>query len=170
MPASWTSWLSLSALVPAIPALLLALTPLTASAGDRHGSRTSVSIGLGFGSFGYGPGYGYGWHDHYPGYYSPSYGYSYGPTRVYEVYRPDYYAPAYGRPIYQGRPVDQAPSRSPLVSDIQDRLRAEGYYRGTIDGVFGPQSRDAILRYQRDHGLDPNGRIDASLTRALGLR
>ncbi len=35
---------------------------------------------------------------------------------------------------------------------IQSRLRAYGYYRGSIDGVFGPATLRAVQAYARDSG------------------
>jgi len=38
-----------------------------------------------------------------------------------------------------------------------------------IDGVIGPQSRDAIEAFKADHGLPVTGQIDAGLLKALGI-
>src|SRR5437870_3854036 len=38
------------------------------------------------------------------------------------------------------------------VAELQRRLARAGYYRGSIDGVLGPQTRRAIRAYERDHG------------------
>jgi Putative peptidoglycan binding domain len=61
-----------------------------------------------------------------------------------------------------------APSGS-LAAQVQARLAREGYDPGPIDGVIGPQTRDAIAGFQSDHGLPVTGRIDNSLVNALGL-
>ena len=61
-----------------------------------------------------------------------------------------------------------APSGS-LAAQVQSRLAREGYDPGPIDGVIGPQTRDAIADFQSDHGLPVTGRIDNSLVNALGL-
>lgn len=39
---------------------------------------------------------------------------------------------------------------------IQSRLRAYGYYRGTIDGAFGPATYRAIVAYARDTNGEAN--------------
>lgn len=36
---------------------------------------------------------------------------------------------------------------------IQSRLRAWGYYRGGIDGAFGPGTYSAVTAYARDEGI-----------------
>ena len=38
------------------------------------------------------------------------------------------------------------------VAELQRRLARAGYYRGSIDGVLGPQTRQAIRAYERAHG------------------
>ncbi len=57
-----------------------------------------------------------------------------------------------------------------LVADVQDTLQREGYYRGKIDGVLGPETRHAIVRYQSDKGLEPSGNLTSETLRSLGLR
>lgn len=59
---------------------------------------------------------------------------------------------------------------SSATADVQAALARSGYYNGEIDGVIGPMSRNAILRYQDSRGLPPTGTIDYALLRSLGLR
>jgi hypothetical protein len=56
-----------------------------------------------------------------------------------------------------------------LAAQVQARLAREGYDPGPIDGIIGPQTRDAIAAFQSDHGLPVTGRIENSLVNALGL-
>ena len=44
---------------------------------------------------------------------------------------------------------------------VQDTLRRLGYYKGPSDGVFGPLTRAAIRRFQRDIGATTSGRLTA---------
>ncbi len=46
-------------------------------------------------------------------------------------------------------------SRSERLA-IQRALRAWGYYRGGLDGAFGPGTYNAITAYARDEGLSAN--------------
>jgi peptidoglycan hydrolase-like protein with peptidoglycan-binding domain len=78
----------------------------------------------------------------YPRYYSSGYGYGYG----YRTYR-----------------------ASSSALDVQAALANRGYYYGEIDGIIGPQSRNAIRRYQVDYGLPVTGVIDYPLLRSLGI-
>jgi hypothetical protein len=43
---------------------------------------------------------------------------------------------------------------------IQSALTLLGYDLGTVDGVFGPRSRDALAQFQDDNGLPATGEID----------
>ena len=44
---------------------------------------------------------------------------------------------------------------------IQRNLRAWGYYRGGIDGAFGPGTYNAVVAYARDEGATANLRSTA---------
>ena len=37
------------------------------------------------------------------------------------------------------------------------KLKQWGYYDGPVDGVFGPSTYDAVIRFQRKHGLKQDG-------------
>ena len=47
------------------------------------------------------------------------------------------------------------------VRQAQHRLKTKGLYDGRIDGVIGPQTREALRRYQKDNGLAETARLDA---------
>ena len=57
--------------------------------------------------------------------------------------------------------------RGSAVSNLQRRLSSERYYSGAIDGVFGQQTEDAVLRLQRDRGLTPDGIAGSQVSQAL---
>jgi hypothetical protein len=89
----------------------------------------------------------------------------YPSTPVYS--QPTYRPPVYQQPTYQ-QPTYQAPIYGSSVSAarsaflnysptmrraIQARLSDYGYYRGTIDGVWGPRTDAALRAYAADQGL-----------------
>ncbi len=49
-----------------------------------------------------------------------------------------------------------SPTRS-KVAELQRRLSRAGYYRGSVDGILGPQTRRAIRAYESDHGYADAG-------------
>jgi LysM repeat protein len=59
---------------------------------------------------------------------------------------------------------------SARVAALQVALRAHGFAPGPVDGVRGPLTRTALVRFQRARGLSPDGRIDRKTRRALGAR
>jgi len=50
-------------------------------------------------------------------------------------------------------------SRGTDVMEIQALLRKIGYNPGPIDGIFGSSTQQAIIQFQRDNGLTPDGII-----------
>ncbi len=64
----------------------------------------------------------------------------------------------------------QAPMmRKRTVTIVQRQLRSQGLYRGRIDGVQGPQTRVAIIRFQRLHRLPATGNLNAATMRQLAI-
>lgn len=55
------------------------------------------------------------------------------------------------------------------VVAAQEALTAQGYRPGPIDGVAGPRTREAIRRYQSDHGLPATGVVSQALVNHLRL-
>lgn len=50
-------------------------------------------------------------------------------------------------------------SRGALVQMVQNRLQAAGYYKGVCNGRFDRLTEEAVMRYQKDHGLPLTGQI-----------
>jgi hypothetical protein len=134
-----------------------------------HGHRCRFVNGSWFiFDLGFFPGYGYPYdyygYDYYPSDYSYySYPYSYGyDSGVYEGADPNYYD--------QGNYDSSDQNADSTVAAAQERLARQGYYRGEIDGVFGPATRRAIMRYQSDNGLRVTGYLTMDTRQSLGLR
>ena len=53
---------------------------------------------------------------------------------------------------------------------VQQALARLGYYQGSIDGKFGPQSMRAMHHYQQSQGQQVTSAITAILLRSLGLQ
>jgi len=56
-----------------------------------------------------------------------------------------------------------APQPDSRVAEVQAALARSAYGPLTADGIFGPQTGDAIIRFQRDHGLPVTGEISDAL-------
>ncbi len=112
--------------------------------------------------FGFDPWLPYGYpYDYYADDYS---GYPYG-----------YDSDDYGQNVYQGEQYNadadglSDQGLDSTVAVAQQQLARLGYYRGERDGVFGPETRSALMRYQNEHGLRVTGRFDVETLRVLGL-
>ncbi|MBR0642568.1 peptidoglycan-binding domain-containing protein [Plastoroseomonas hellenica] len=70
-----------------------------------------------------------------------------------------------------GPAADQAPRPLSIlaVQKIQAQLRVFGFYRGGIDGIWGPGTQAAIERFQLGRGLQPTGQLNPETAQALGL-
>lgn len=60
-------------------------------------------------------------------------------------------------------------SRGGEVKEVQRRLKQWGYYNGAIDGVYGPQTVEAVKKFQRKNGLTVDGIAGRSTYVALGM-
>ena len=67
-----------------------------------------------------------------------------------------------------GTPASVLGQAEPLtLGDIQQLLADFGYDPGSLDGVMGQQTREAIRRFQEDRGLRADGRLDGATFDAL---
>ena len=60
-------------------------------------------------------------------------------------------------------------SRGEKVALIQQRLKEWGYYSGAVDGVFGRGTYTAVVRFQRQNGLAPDGQVGKKTATAMGI-
>ena len=103
--------------------------------------------------------------------FDPWYPYGY----AYDYYPYDYYQDDPG--VYegdadydgQGAYDSSDQNADSTIAAAQQQLARQGYYRGEIDGTFGPETRRAIMRYQTNHGLRVTGYLTDDTLRALGL-
>ena len=89
------------------------------------------------------------------GYWFPAWGYS--PSAQYY---------AYDGPIYSGQ---HAEPPDKVIADVQGVLQQMGYYKGEVDGLLGPMTREALTAYQGEQGLTQTAAIDEPTLDALGM-
>ena len=63
----------------------------------------------------------------------------------------------------------QLGSSGEQVTKIQQRLAEFGYDVGEVDGVFGSQTKNAVIKFQKDNGLTADGVVGTQTLAALGL-
>ncbi|WP_291353114.1 peptidoglycan-binding protein [Desulfosporosinus sp.] len=66
-------------------------------------------------------------------------------------------------------PTLQEGSTGPAVVNLQELLRARGFYTGNIDGIFGPLTRSAVVAFQGSMGLVQDGIVGIKTWTALGV-
>jgi len=75
--------------------------------------------------------------------------------------------------VYTEKAVDTAVynvgSSGTRIEQIQRRLAEYGYYTGSVDGVYGQGTFDAVKNFQRNNGLVPDGIVGDTTLAALGL-
>ena len=59
--------------------------------------------------------------------------------------------------------AEAAPASDPLLATIQKALARAAYGPVEADGFMGPQTHDAIMRFQRDHNLPVTGEVSDAL-------
>lgn len=50
---------------------------------------------------------------------------------------------------------------------LQDALNYLGYNSGNIDGIFGQNTRSAVVRFQRDNNLSADGIVGCNTWRRI---
>src|SRR6266404_5137104 len=83
-----------------------------------------------------------------------------------DYYPYDYYADSlpYNTNAYNVDPADSA-----TVQAVQRQLLDLGYYNGSIDGVFGPATRDAVAKFQIAKQLNVTGSLSPDTLQSLNL-
>lgn len=66
------------------------------------------------------------------------------------------------RPLYEGI-VGQDVMRLQLI------LQSLGYDPGPIDGIFGPRTKNAVMRLQRDNGITVDGIVGPETMRVINM-
>ncbi len=52
---------------------------------------------------------------------------------------------------------------------IQQKLKELGYYKGSVDGVYGQGTRSAVIAFQKANGLTADGIVGPKTASALGV-
>jgi hypothetical protein len=98
---------------------------------------------------------------------------------VYTVPTPVYTTPAYSSIGYYQPPqtvvVEKRVTRPPAdppsntLAKAEAKLAGLGYYKGSVDGEYGPVIQSAIQQFQADNGLPVSGRLDLKTLSSLGI-
>ncbi len=56
------------------------------------------------------------------------------------------------------------------TKEVQTVLKKWGYYKGSVDGINGPKTKEAVKRFQRKYGLTADGIVGPLTASKMGLR
>lgn len=57
-----------------------------------------------------------------------------------------------------------------FVTEVQEKLQQQGFYKNAkIDGIWGPDTENALRDFQKQHNLPATGRLDTATIQALNL-
>jgi len=59
--------------------------------------------------------------------------------------------------------------RKRQIIEVQKILKGMGLYNDELDGIVGPETRKAVMQYQKSKGLAETGSIDKRLLRQMGI-
>ena len=60
-------------------------------------------------------------------------------------------------------------SRGEEVKEIQRRLKKWDYYNGAIDGIYGTQTKEAVIKFQKKNGLTADGIAGKNTLAKMGI-
>ena len=72
-------------------------------------------------------------------------------------------SPSRTRHSYQAAPTQER------YKEIQTALASKGYFKGEANGQWGPDSVNALRRFQTDQNLEPDGKLGSLSLIAMGL-
>ena len=56
------------------------------------------------------------------------------------------------------------------TSRVQTKLKSLGIYKGNVDGIYGPKTKDAVISFQKQKNLSPDGIVGPKTLAALNVQ
>jgi len=72
-------------------------------------------------------------------------------------------------PVKTAARISQRQPSQERYQEIQQALAEKGYYQGSVNGAWGPESAEALKKFQRDQKLTDDGKLSSKSIIALGL-
>jgi peptidoglycan hydrolase-like protein with peptidoglycan-binding domain len=57
-----------------------------------------------------------------------------------------------------------------MIRQVQQKLNQEGFDAGSVDGVWGPETKEALKNFQKKQGLPETGNLDKETLSALDIQ
>lgn len=72
-------------------------------------------------------------------------------------------------PSFSNVEIAAAALSASQTKTVQTKLKRWGYYNGSIDGVYGPKTKAAVVLFQKKNGLSADGIVGPKTAAALGI-
>lgn len=72
-------------------------------------------------------------------------------------------------PFGQGFRELKPGNRGSDVLEVQKRLKYNGYYEGTLDGIYGETMKIALINYLKDNNIPLTDRVNSEIYTSLGI-
>lgn len=80
-----------------------------------------------------------------------------------------YLVSSISEPIVEQTAIVNAKSSKQDIKLIQQKLKNWGYYKGSVDGIYGPKTISAVKYFQRRNGLVVDGIVGNKTLSAMGI-
>lgn len=70
---------------------------------------------------------------------------------------------------FSGFALSKYGSRGAEVKEIQTRLKKWGYYKGSVDGIYGTATKNAVIKFQKKYGLTADGIAGKKTLAKMGI-
>ena len=70
---------------------------------------------------------------------------------------------------FSGFALSKYGSRGAEVKEIQTRLKKWGYYKGSVDGIYGTATKNAVIKFQKKYGLLADGIAGKKTLAKMGI-
>ncbi len=71
--------------------------------------------------------------------------------------------------MYHANALSRVGSQGKEVTAIQQTLKERGLYAGKVDGIYGNQTKQAVIKFQKQKGLTADGIAGPRTLKALGI-
>lgn len=70
--------------------------------------------------------------------------------------------------VQAAQPTLKLGAKGEAVKTLQQTLNSKGYWCGTVDGIFGNKTYNAVIKFQKDAGIKVDGIVGPQTWSALG--
>lgn len=65
--------------------------------------------------------------------------------------------------------TSQPPMSQSMVKHLQETLQQRGLYQGQVDGIYGPETKAAVQKFQQENNLQATGKLNVRTLSELGV-